>query len=79
MKTVITFLTVFLMGTVAFADSNIPTKAAVDFDKTSVGRRPNGWVVGVTGGGLPKWSVETDTTAPSQPNVLKQSGEGTFK
>jgi hypothetical protein len=32
----------------------------------------------VTGRGSPKWSVEADATAPSKPNVLKQSGSGTF-
>lgn len=31
-----------------------------------------------TGSGSAKWSVEKDDSAPSQPNVLKQSGEATF-
>jgi hypothetical protein len=39
---------------------------------------PQGWMCGVTGRGAPKWAVEADTTAPSKPNVLRQSGQGTF-
>jgi hypothetical protein len=32
----------------------------------------------VTGQGVSRWTVETDSTAPSRPNVLKQSGVGDF-
>ncbi|MHC4041652.1 hypothetical protein RAD10_08510 [Bradyrhizobium sp. 23AC] len=32
----------------------------------------------MTGKGEPKWTVEVDVTAPSKPNVLKQSGRATF-
>jgi len=32
----------------------------------------------VTGSGQPKWIIEAQTDAPSRPNVLKQSGQGTF-
>ena len=32
----------------------------------------------MTGKGNPKWTVVEDPTAPSKPNVLKQSGEGTY-
>jgi len=39
---------------------------------------PEGWVAGVTGRGSPRWSVEADATAPSKPNILKQSGSGTY-
>jgi hypothetical protein len=35
-------------------------------------------VEGVTGRGTPRWTVESDASAPSKPNVLKQSGAGTF-
>ena len=48
------------------------------FDRDAVGGLPAGWVAGVTGKGSPKWSVEPDTSAPSGPNVLRQSGFGTF-
>lgn len=50
----------------------------IHFDDTKPGELPAGWVAGVTGKGTPKWSVEADATAPSKPNVLKQSGEGTY-
>ena len=50
----------------------------VDFDDDQPGVLPAGWLAGVTGKGSPKWVVEVDATAPSAPNVLKQSGSGTF-
>ena len=49
-----------------------------NFDKVKVGQLPEGWLAGITGKGAPKWAVEKDDSAPSKPNVLKQSGEGTF-
>lgn len=49
-----------------------------NFDQDAVGGEPAGWKTGVTGRGRPKWLVEVDATAPSPPNVLKQSGSGTF-
>jgi hypothetical protein len=58
-----------------------PTAALADtdnFDKVQAGSLPADWTCGVTGGGSPKWTVEADTSAPSQPNVLKQSGSGKF-
>ena len=78
MKILIDAVAVFLFCGMAFAESDTPNKTTVDFDKTSVGQLPDGWVWGVTGQGTPKWSVEADTTAPSQPNVLKQSGFGRY-
>jgi hypothetical protein len=52
--------------------------AAVNFDQDRVGALPADWVAGVTGSGSPRWTVETDASAPSAPNVLKQAGHGTF-
>ena len=49
-----------------------------NFDKVAAGVLPAGWTSGVTGKGTPRWAVEADVTAPSKPNVLKQSGQGTF-
>ncbi|MCX7173576.1 MAG: hypothetical protein NT159_06580 [Proteobacteria bacterium] len=48
------------------------------FDNTAVGSLPKGWISGVTGFGSPLWAVAPDPTAPSKPNVLKQSGSGTY-
>ena len=50
----------------------------ITFDRDAVGSVPAGWKTGVTGRGSPKWAVAADATAPSPPNVLKQSGSGTF-
>ena len=52
--------------------------ASENFDAVKPGTLPEDWTCGVTGKGSPVWKVEADATAPSQPNVLKQSGSGTF-
>lgn len=49
-----------------------------NFDDAKSGSLPPEWTAGVTGSGTAKYSVETDATAPSKPNVLKQSGEATY-
>src|SRR5580704_19784778 len=48
------------------------------FDNAPAGSPPPDWTCGVTGRGAPKWMIESDSSAPSPPNVLKQSGSGTF-
>jgi hypothetical protein len=50
----------------------------VNFDDAPAGRPPAEWTLTMTGKGEPKWIVEADATAPSKPNVLKQSGKATF-
>ncbi len=50
----------------------------VNFDNLPVGDIGLGWISTQTGTGNPKWTVEADDTAPSKPNVLKQSGTATF-
>ena len=52
--------------------------AAIHFDDDRVGELPRGWTATMTGKGSPKWMVEKDDTAPSRPNVLKQSGVAAF-
>ena len=49
-----------------------------NFDDYKPGTEPEGWTCGVTGKGTPKWTVDTDPSAPSAPNVLRQSASGTF-
>ena len=44
------------------------------FDGDRAGAVPAGWICGSTGGGTARWLVEADPSAPSAPNVLKQSG-----
>src|SRR5260221_1145014 len=56
---------------VAVADS-------VNFDNAPAGQAPAGWTATKTGSGNAKWTIEKDDTAPSKPNVLKQSGEATY-
>jgi len=58
--------------------STITPVLAEGFDQDKVGASPRGWSCGVTGRGTPVWSVQADATAPSKPNVLIQSGNGTF-
>jgi len=50
----------------------------INFDNLKTGVPPPGWTATKTGTGQPKWTVEADATAPSKPNVLKQSGRATF-
>ncbi len=52
--------------------------AVIGFDADPVGAAPPGWAVGVTGRGQAQWAVATDSSAPSAPNVLRQSGRGDF-
>jgi hypothetical protein len=60
----------------------VPLAAAgaetANFDKAEVGRPPGGWTATQTGTGHASWAVVADETAPSKPNVLKQSGQATY-
>lgn len=46
----------------------------IDFDDLKTGEPPPGWTATQTGKGNAKWAVVADDSAPSKPNVLKQSG-----
>lgn len=50
----------------------------VNFDDAKPGEAPAGWTATQTGSGAAKWTIETDDTAPSKPNVLKQSGVAAY-
>lgn len=50
----------------------------INFDKEKADTSPSGWTCTQTGRGEAKWVVVPDDTAPSKPNVLKQSGVATF-
>jgi hypothetical protein len=71
MRTLLIAAAIIAAPTAALADAD-------NFDKVQAGSLPADWTCGVTGGGSPKWAVEADASAPSQPNVLKQSGSGKF-
>ena len=71
-------LTLILTTFAGLAAMNISFAQTITFDQDTPGAIPAGWRAGVTGRGAPKWSVEADASAPSKPNVLKQSGSGAF-
>src|SRR5437764_7212941 len=50
----------------------------ITFDDVKTGGPPPGWTATQTGSGSGKWVVEKDDSAPSKPNVLKQSGVATY-
>jgi hypothetical protein len=50
----------------------------VNFDSAVVGKPPTGWTATQTGTGMAQWAIVQDDTAPSKPNVLKQSGQATY-
>src|SRR6267154_3838354 len=64
-------ITIGLLTNAALADT-------VNFDDLKTGAHPTGWTATKTGKGEAKWTIEKDDTAPSKPNVLKQSGEATY-
>ncbi len=67
-----------LAVTLACAFCGLAGAGTVGFDDGKAGAPPGGWTATKTGKGEPRWTVEADATAPSQPNVLKQSGEATY-
>ena len=72
MKTLATvMLTTTALANMALGDN-------VNFDDATLGAAPPGWTGTKTGKGEAKWTIEKDDTAPSKPNVLKQSGEATY-
>ncbi len=71
-------MTKILAGAAAAAFATAARAEVVRFDTDPAGAVPPGWAAGSTGGGAPRWAVEADASAPSPPNVLKQSGSGPF-
>jgi Domain of Unknown Function (DUF1080) len=72
MKTLATFA--LLAGLICGSVS----AGTVNFDDLKTGAPPPGWTATMTGTGDAKWEVVADNSAPSKPNVLKQSGEATY-
>ena len=68
---------ILLLLAAALVSTNVMSQSE-NFDQTAVGALPAEWISGVTGFGSPQWAVTPDPTAPSKPNVLKQSGSGTY-
>src|SRR5438105_12999072 len=67
-------LTIMAMTTA----TGLAVAETVNFDDMKTGAPPPGWTATQTGKGSAKWTVEKDDSAPSKPNVLKQSGQATF-
>src|SRR5438477_7101846 len=72
MKTIAAFAFVATLTTSAVLAETI------NFDNATSGAAPPGWTATRTGKGEAKWTIERDDSAPSKPNVLKQSGEATY-
>src|SRR3989440_6901719 len=70
--------TLLFASLMSIAMRALASSDTVNFDNLKTGAAPPGWTATQTGSGSAKWSVEKDDSAPSQPNVLKQSGEATF-
>ena len=68
-------VTIALISTFALSSAAADT---VNFDDLKTGAPPPGWIATQTGRGKANWTIEKDETAPSKPNVLKQSGEATY-
>lgn len=51
-----------------------PQVGVDSFDMVPPGNPPYGWTPGITGEGTADWRVTEDATAPSAPQVLRQSG-----
>lgn len=67
-----------LLGTLLAAVAATGLADTVNFDDCRTGSPPPGWTASKTGKGDPQWEVVADDSAPSKPNVLKQSGEATY-
>jgi len=69
------------LNIVTLIASLIPGLAVADtvtFDDLKTGAPPPGWTATKTGQGEHKWEIVADASAPSKPNVLKQSGVATY-
>src|SRR3954453_19769620 len=67
-----------LIATFFFLEISDMSNQAVSFESTQIGAAPEGWTSTLTGSGDPKWTVESDPTAPSKLTVLRQSGRATY-
>jgi hypothetical protein len=67
-----------IAATFFLTEINDMSNHAVSFESTRIGATPEGWTSTLTGSGNPKWTVESDETAPSKSRVVKQSGRATY-
>ena len=64
-----------LLGTLMALSVHAET---VNFDGFKAGELPAEWLAGATGRGSARWAIEADESAPSKPNVFRQSGVADF-
>src|SRR5215510_752180 len=76
METPMKILATIMITTTVLAIAALAQTA--NFDDLKTGGPPPGWTATQTGSGDAKWTIEKDETAPSGPNVLKQSGKATY-
>ena len=67
-----------IVAALLLLEVNDMSNRAVSFESNQSGAAPEGWTATLTGSGNPKWTVESDETAPSKSKVLKQSGRATY-
>jgi hypothetical protein len=63
---------------IAGLSAGMTSAGTVNFDACKTGAPPPGWTATKTGKGEAKWEVMADDSAPSKPNVLRQSGVATY-
>jgi len=61
-----------------FVGVSMGSAETISFDDAKPGQPPPGWMATQTGKGKAIWTIEKDDSAPSKPNVLKQSGEAAY-
>ena len=71
-------LPLMLAGLALGTLSSTSSQETVTFATAEPGKPPAGWTASQTGSGHAQWAVVADATAPSRPNVLKQSGNATY-
>jgi hypothetical protein len=67
-----------ILSTFFLLEMNDMSNLAISFESNQIGAAPEGWTPTLTGSGDPKWTIESDETAPSKLKVLKQSGRATY-
>jgi hypothetical protein len=67
-----------IVAALLLLEMNDMSNHAVSFESNQTGAAPAGWTATLTGSGNPKWTVESDATAPSKSKVVKQSGRATY-
>jgi hypothetical protein len=67
-----------IVAALLLLEVNDMSNHAVSFESAQTGAAPAGWTATLTGSGNPKWTVESDATAPSKSKAIKQSGRATY-